>query len=64
MLLLLLLCACLRSGFDHDKWARLRDEALARSYYDQRSIHRCVPSWGGGTAEYFVGVVAAGGGCI
>lgn len=30
------------SGFNHDKWLQLRDAALARTYYDQASVHRCV----------------------
>ncbi|KAF6257207.1 ClpP/crotonase [Scenedesmus sp. NREL 46B-D3] len=30
------------SGFDHDKWAALRDAALGRSYRDQASVHRAV----------------------
>jgi len=29
-----------QSGFDHDKWRQLKDEALSRTYYDQTSIHR------------------------
>lgn len=38
-----------KSGFDHEKWARLRDAALSRTYRDQGSVHRwglrpdCVP---------------------
>jgi hypothetical protein len=29
------------SGFHHEKWAKLRDAALSRTYRDQASVHRC-----------------------
>eukprot|EP00775_Hariotina_reticulata_P008411 gene8411-8595_t len=31
-----------QSGFDHDKWRQLRDQALSRTYFDQTSVHRAV----------------------
>lgn len=34
------------SGFDHDTWRRLRDEALSRTYRDTPAVYRCVGEGG------------------
>jgi len=33
------------SGWDRTRWAKLRDEALAKHYSDTTTVHRCVTSF-------------------